>query len=111
MQLLTKDMTLAASMSAVCPSSEVDELTVSLLTIFEHRGLSFELLETLIKQEIEETGEYIFLPNSDISVSQPKLSNILDTFFHQRMSQKYFEEHVWPRKCFQFMRNGRDLLI
>lgn len=50
-------MTLVAAMSAVCPSSEVDELTVSLLTIFEHRGLSFELLEVLIKQEIEETGE------------------------------------------------------
>jgi neurofibromin 1 len=49
-------MTLAAAMSAVCPSSEVDELTICLLTIFEHRGLSFELLETLIKQEIEETG-------------------------------------------------------
>ncbi|KAF4419037.1 Neurofibromin [Colletotrichum fructicola] len=55
LELLTKDMTLVAAMSAVCPSSEVDELTVSLLTIFEHRGLSFELLEVLIKQEIEET--------------------------------------------------------
>lgn len=49
-------MTLAAAMSTVCPSNEVDELTISLLTIFEHRGLSFELLETLIKQEIEDTG-------------------------------------------------------
>ncbi|KAI8264080.1 Neurofibromin [Colletotrichum sp. SAR11_239] len=55
LELLTKDMTLVAAMSAVCPSSEVDELTISLLTIFEHRGLSFELLEVLIKQEIEET--------------------------------------------------------
>ncbi|KAK2021113.1 GTPase-activator protein for ras-like GTPase [Colletotrichum zoysiae] len=55
LELLTKDMTLVAAMSAVCPSSEVDELTVSLLTIFEHRGLSFELLEVLIKQEIEDT--------------------------------------------------------
>ncbi|KAK6226218.1 gtpase-activator protein for ras-like gtpase [Colletotrichum tabaci] len=55
LELLTKDMTLVAAMSAVCPSSEVDELTVSLLTIFEHRGLSFELLEVLIKQEIQET--------------------------------------------------------
>ncbi|TDZ23023.1 Neurofibromin [Colletotrichum orbiculare MAFF 240422] len=55
LELLTKDMTLVAAMSAVCPSSEVDELTVCLLTIFEHRGLSFELLQVLIKQEIEET--------------------------------------------------------
>jgi neurofibromin 1 len=35
----------------------VDELTVSLLNIFETRGLSFALLEALIKQEIEDTGE------------------------------------------------------
>lgn len=42
-------------MSAVCPSSEVDELSISLLTIFEHRGLIFELLGALIRQEIEET--------------------------------------------------------
>jgi len=43
-------------MSAVCPSHEVDELTISLLNIFEARGSSFVLLEALIKQEIEETG-------------------------------------------------------
>ena len=55
-KILTRDMTLAAAVCAVCPSSEVDELTISLLTIFEHRGLSFELLEVLIKQEIDDTG-------------------------------------------------------
>jgi neurofibromin 1 len=44
-------------MSGVCPSHEVDELTISLLNIFEARGSSFLLLEALIKQEIEETGE------------------------------------------------------
>lgn len=43
-------------MSGVCPSHEVDELTISLLNIFEARGMSFVLLEALIKQEIEETG-------------------------------------------------------
>lgn len=42
-------------MGAVCPSHEVDELTISLLNIFETRGLSFVLFEALIKQEIEET--------------------------------------------------------
>jgi neurofibromin 1 len=46
-------------MSAVCPSHEVDELTISLLNIFEARGLSFVLLEALIKQEIEETGAFL----------------------------------------------------
>lgn len=53
-------------MSAVCPSHEVDELTISLLNIFEARGSSFELLEALIKQEIEETGRspppFLFIP-------------------------------------------------
>lgn len=58
-QLLTKDMTLVAAMSIVCPSHEVDELTISLLTIFEHRGRTFELIETLIKQEIEQTGRLL----------------------------------------------------
>ncbi|AEO71616.1 uncharacterized protein THITE_2124231 [Thermothielavioides terrestris NRRL 8126] len=55
LELLTSDTSLAAAMSAVCPSHEVDELTVSLLNIFEPRGLIFVLLEALIKQEIEET--------------------------------------------------------
>ncbi|KAL2160267.1 hypothetical protein VTH06DRAFT_1440 [Thermothelomyces fergusii] len=55
LELLTGDPSLALAMSAVCPSHEVDELTISLLNIFEARGASFVLLEALIKQEIEET--------------------------------------------------------
>ncbi|KAL2170034.1 hypothetical protein VTG60DRAFT_5374 [Thermothelomyces hinnuleus] len=55
LELLTSDPSLALAMSAVCPSHEVDELTISLLNIFEARGASFVLLEALIKQEIEET--------------------------------------------------------
>ena len=55
-QLLTRDTTLAIAMSSVCPSTEVDELTISLLNIFEKRGRSFILIEALIKQEIEDTG-------------------------------------------------------
>ncbi|KAK3950236.1 hypothetical protein QBC32DRAFT_376735 [Pseudoneurospora amorphoporcata] len=53
--LLTADPTLAMAMGAVCPSHEVDELTIALLSIYESRGQSFVLLEALIKQEIEET--------------------------------------------------------
>ncbi|KAK0635111.1 hypothetical protein B0T17DRAFT_515391 [Bombardia bombarda] len=55
LDLLTNDTSLATAMSAVCPSHEVDELTISLLNIFETRGMSFVLLEALIKQEIEDT--------------------------------------------------------
>lgn len=53
---MTKDLSLPVSMGMICPSSEVDELTVCLLTIFEQRGLTFSLLEALIKQEVEDTG-------------------------------------------------------
>ncbi|KAI1382753.1 GTPase [Hypoxylon trugodes] len=55
LELLTHDMSLAVAISTVCPSSEVEELTISMLNIFESRGLTFELMEALIKQEIEET--------------------------------------------------------
>lgn len=44
-------------MSAICPSTEVDELTICLLTVFEQRGLIFELFEALIRAEIEQTGK------------------------------------------------------
>ncbi|KAI2615171.1 GTPase [Hypoxylon sp. NC1633] len=55
LELLTHDMNLAVAISTVCPSSEVEELTISMLNIFESRGLTFELMEALIKQEIEDT--------------------------------------------------------
>ncbi|KAH9893762.1 hypothetical protein F4778DRAFT_772513 [Xylariomycetidae sp. FL2044] len=55
LELLTNDMSLVISISSVCPSGEVEELTISLLNIFESRGLTFDLMEGLIKQEIEET--------------------------------------------------------
>ncbi|KAF7549990.1 hypothetical protein G7Z17_g6012 [Cylindrodendrum hubeiense] len=55
LELLTSDLSLAMSMSVACPSTDVDELTICLLTVFEQRGLIFELLEALVKQEIEDT--------------------------------------------------------
>jgi neurofibromin 1 len=56
LDLLTRDTTLATAMTAICPGHEVDELTISLLNVFETRGLSFVLFEALIKQEVEDTG-------------------------------------------------------
>jgi hypothetical protein len=56
-KLITKDLSFSTSMSAICPSTEVDELTISLLTVFEQRGLIFDLFEALIRAEIEQTGE------------------------------------------------------
>lgn len=55
LQLLTTDMSLVKAMCAVCPSHEVDDLTIALLNIFEPRGLTFVLLEELIKQEVDDT--------------------------------------------------------
>ncbi|KAH8677702.1 GTPase-activator protein for ras-like GTPase [Xylariales sp. PMI_506] len=55
LDLLTHDTHLAIAIATICPSGEVDEVTMSLLNIFEVRGLGFELMEALIKQEIEET--------------------------------------------------------
>lgn len=55
-KLLTTDLSLSVSMCAICPASEVDELTICLLTVFEQRGLVFDLFEALIRQEIEQTG-------------------------------------------------------
>lgn len=49
------------AMSSICPSNEVDELAVCLLTIFEQRGLTFELFDALIKLEVEETGKQIHM--------------------------------------------------
>ena len=43
-------------MSSICPGAEIDELTVCLLIVFEQRGRTFELLEALITEEIEQTG-------------------------------------------------------
>ncbi|KAI1099294.1 GTPase [Jackrogersella minutella] len=55
LELFTHDMNLAVAISTVCPSSEVEELTISMLNIFESRGMTFDLMEALIKQEIEDT--------------------------------------------------------
>ncbi|KAM0500154.1 hypothetical protein ACHAP8_005294 [Fusarium lateritium] len=55
LELLTSDLSLAISMAVACPSTDVDELTICLLTVFEQRGMTFELLEALIKQEIADT--------------------------------------------------------
>ncbi|CAF3480713.1 unnamed protein product [Fusarium graminearum] len=55
LELLTSDLSLAISMAVACPSTDVDELTICLLTVFEQRGMIFELLEALIKQEIADT--------------------------------------------------------
>lgn len=60
-QLLLNDMTLTIALCDACPSTEVDELTISLLNIFDSRGMGFVLLQTLIEHEVEETGMHVLL--------------------------------------------------
>ncbi|GAB0132672.1 hypothetical protein EsDP_00001101 [Epichloe bromicola] len=73
-KLLTTDLSLSVSMSAICPASEVDELTICLLTVFEQRGLIFDLFEALIRQEIEQTAtlqkvlERLMLTSQDLDL-------------------------------------------
>ncbi|KAL3421048.1 GTPase-activator protein for Ras-like GTPase [Phlyctema vagabunda] len=55
LDLLINDMALTIALSDACPSSEVDELTISLLNIFDSRGHGFILLEALIEHEVEQT--------------------------------------------------------
>ncbi|KXJ96548.1 GTPase-activator protein for ras-like GTPase [Microdochium bolleyi] len=55
LDILTQDMSLAVAVSTVCPSGEVDEIAIALLSIFETRGMAFELMEALVRQEIEDT--------------------------------------------------------
>ena len=49
-------MAFTIALCDACPSTEVDEMTISLLNIFDSRGLGFTLLEALIEHEVEETG-------------------------------------------------------
>ncbi|KAA8914567.1 hypothetical protein FN846DRAFT_896963 [Sphaerosporella brunnea] len=53
--LLVNDLKFALALCECCPSSEVDELTVALLNIFDSRGLGLTLLKALIEQEVENT--------------------------------------------------------
>lgn len=89
-------------MSAICPASEVDELTICLLTVFEQRGLAFDLFEALIRQEIEQTGYCLMNCNkcAEFPLTLP-----------QKTRQKFCEGLVLPRKCCLYMRSGKGLLI
>ncbi|KKA28671.1 hypothetical protein TD95_004752 [Thielaviopsis punctulata] len=55
LDILTSDVSLAVALSVICPANEVDEMTISLLVIYEQKGKGFELIEALIRQEIEDT--------------------------------------------------------
>jgi neurofibromin 1 len=62
------DMNVTIALCDACPSSEVDELTISLLNIFDSRGLGFVLLQALIEHEVDETGMLLTCSASQATV-------------------------------------------
>ncbi|CCU74400.1 ras GTPase activator [Blumeria hordei DH14] len=55
LKLLLGDVASTIALCDACPSTEVDEMTISILNIFDSRGLGFDLLEALIEHEVDET--------------------------------------------------------
>ena len=95
-------MNLAVAISTVCPSGEVEELTISMLNIFESRGRTFELMEALIKQEIEDTRQL---------AAALGLTFLSNNFCFQRMSQKYYVGIASQPRYFLSTQNGRGRVI
>lgn len=101
-------------MAAVCPGHEVDELTISLLNIFEARSLSFVLLEALIKQEVEDTGSSSSSTPTPNPYSPCLLSvRIADraNCLFKRTSRNCSDERVWRLRCSPSMPSGKGPAI
>ena len=72
-------------------------MTISLLNIFDSRGLGFVLLEALIDHEVEETG--MFNPASSI---------VVKTNSTKKMKRSFSEEIASRPKCYRFTRSGKE---
>jgi hypothetical protein len=88
-------MTLTIALCDACPSTEVDELTMALLNIFDSRGLGFVLLEELIKHEVDDTGMYSTLD----------LTNPAET--PEKTKQNCFAKIASLRRCYLSLQSGR----
>ncbi|KAI9677299.1 MAG: Ras GTPase activating protein ira2 [Trizodia sp. TS-e1964] len=55
LELIVNNMNLAVALCDSCPSSCVDEMTMSLLNIFDSRGMGLSLLKALIEHEVAST--------------------------------------------------------
>lgn len=55
--IASPDLTLVLSLCNVCPVSEIDDLAIVLLHVFESRGLAMPLLKAIIMKEVRETGK------------------------------------------------------
>ncbi|KAF9922254.1 Ras GTPase activating protein ira2 [Linnemannia zychae] len=55
--IASPDLNLVLSLCHVCPVTEIDDLAIVLLHVFESRGLAMPLLKAIIMKEVRETGE------------------------------------------------------
>ncbi|KAA8565894.1 hypothetical protein EYC84_009705 [Monilinia fructicola] len=79
LELLVNDMTLTIALCDACPSTEVDEMTISLLNIFDSRGMGFALLEALIEHEVEATENEAELFEKKLPTLQKVLERLVLT--------------------------------
>ena len=75
-------------------------MTISLLNIFDSRGLGFILLEALIDHEVEETGECRVLDEI-----------MDDADCDKKMKPSFSGGTAWQTRCYKFTRNGKELRI
>lgn len=55
-QIVIHDIGVVVALCDSCPSGDVDELAISLLNVYESRGMGFQLLKALIEHEVANTG-------------------------------------------------------
>jgi neurofibromin 1 len=55
LELLVGDLDFTIALCDSCPSTEVDEMTIVLLNIFDSRGMGMDLLKALIENEVNNT--------------------------------------------------------
>ena len=69
-------MNLVVVLCDSCSSGNIDELALTLLNVFESRGMSFQLLKALIEHEVSITGEWqVFLkPKNFVSARATDLT-------------------------------------
>ncbi|EHK97695.1 putative Neurofibromin [Glarea lozoyensis 74030] len=77
LELLINDMPLTIALCDACPSNEVDEMTISLLNIFDSRGLGSVLLEGLIDHEVEQTDLDLELDPARVTSAEELNKNAL----------------------------------
>jgi hypothetical protein len=56
------DLNITLSLCEVCPVSDIDEVSKTLLAVFESRNKTMPLLKAIIEKEVINTGmEFLFL--------------------------------------------------